>query len=101
MGGYYSHLHNPTEKTYLNFLHRLQKEQLEPLNINSGNVKVYLPYLDYELIQLYTSFSFENRFNNINRKRLIVKLAIQCKIPEEIIFRRKYGFVDAMTIKGV
>jgi asparagine synthetase B (glutamine-hydrolysing) len=98
MGGYYSHLHNPTHETYYDFMTRLQKEQLEPLNKNSGNVNVYLPYMDRDLISLYNRFPMSDRFDTTDRKKLIKKLATG-KIPEEVINRRKYGFVDAMTIK--
>lgn len=98
MGGYYAHLHNPTNETYYNFMSKLQKEQLEPLNRNSGNVKVKLPYIVRELIELYNCIPMSERFGTDGRKKIMVQLA-KGKIPQEIINRRKYGFCDAMTIK--
>jgi hypothetical protein len=40
-----------------------------------------------------------NRFDSNGRKKIMVELA-KDKIPDKIIYRRKYGFVDAMRIKG-
>ena len=98
MGGYYSHLHNPTQETYYDFMIRLQKEQLEPLNKNSGKVDVLLPYMNKSLIELYNRIPMSQRFDSNNRKKIMIELA-KGKIPDEIINRRKYGFVDAMKIK--
>ena len=98
MGGYYDHLHNPTHETYYDFMTRLQKEQLEPLHKNSADIKVFLPYMNKKLIELYDRIPMSDRFDNNNRKKIMIELA-KGKIPEEIINRRKYGFVDAMRIK--
>jgi len=98
MGGYYGHMKNPTEEAYFNYLLRLQEEQLEPLNKNSGDVEVILPYLDQRLILLLTQVPLKEKVDSKNRKKIIMKLA-KGRVPNEILERRKYGFVDAMTIK--
>jgi predicted HicB family RNase H-like nuclease len=98
MGGYYDHLHTPTHETYYNYMLRLQKEQLEPLHQNSGKIKVFLPYMDFSLISLYNRFPMSMRFGTDDRKKVIKQLACN-KIPEEIINRRKYGFIDIGVIK--
>jgi len=98
MGGYYSHLHKPTHEIYYNFMLKLQKEQLEPLNKNSGKVDVLLPYMNKSLIELYNRIPMSDRFDSNNRKKIMIELA-KGKIPDEIINRRKYGFIDAMKIK--
>jgi asparagine synthetase B (glutamine-hydrolysing) len=99
MGGYYDHLHNPTHETYYDFMVRLQDEQLRPLNENSGKINVLLPYMSKDLIELYNRIPMNNRFDSNGRKKIMVELA-KDKIPDKIIYRRKYGFVDAMRIKG-
>ena len=98
MGGYYSHLHKPTHETYYDFMVRLKKEQLEPLDKSSGKVAVFLPYLHSSLIGLYDRIPMSMRFGTNGRKKVITNLACG-KIPDTIINRRKYGFVDAMVIK--
>ncbi len=99
MGGYYDHLHNPTHETYYDYMIRLQKEQFEPLHKNSGKIDVLLPYMNRNLIELYNRIPMIDRFDAVGgRKKIMVELA-KDKIPEEIINRRKYGFIDAMKIK--
>jgi len=97
-GGYYTHADKPTDETYFDFLRRLQKEQLEPLNINSGDIKVFLPYMDYRLISLLSFIPLWDKFSLGHRKKIINNLA-KGKIPDAIIKRRKYGFCDAAVIK--
>ncbi|KKN39285.1 hypothetical protein LCGC14_0744770, partial [marine sediment metagenome] len=49
MAGYYCHQEvdvDKKEEVYIDRLRRLQAEHLEPLDSNSGPVKVYIPYLD-------------------------------------------------------
>ena len=98
MGGYYNHVKNPTEETYYDYIYRLQKEQLRPLNKGSGMVNVLLPYLDKRLISLFSQIPLKEKFDNKERKKIINRMA-KGKIPDDIISRRKYGFVDAMIIK--
>lgn len=98
MGGYYDHLHNPVHEIYYDFMVRLKSEQLEPLNSNSGSVEVLLPYMNEQLIALFNRIPMSERFDINGRKKIICELS-KGKIPDEIIYRRKYGFVDAMTIK--
>ncbi len=98
--GYYAHLHDPSEKTYYDFIWRLQKEQLEPLNENSGDIEVFLPYMDEKLISLFSQIPIFEKVDDVNRKRVLIQLA-KGKLPDEIIYRRKFGFCDAATRKDL
>jgi len=98
-GGYYDHSKNPTDRVFFDYLRRLLDEQLEPLNTNSKDIKVLLPYLDYRFIAIMSFIPTWQRYGYGYRKKIVYDLA-ENKIPKEIIERRKYGFVDAMTIKG-
>ncbi len=98
--GYYKHISEPSESVYYDFIRRLYSEQLEPLNKNSGNVKVLLPYLSHKLIYLLSQIPLSLKTDCGLRKALMVKLAILANIPEPIISRRKYGLCDAGKIKG-
>jgi len=95
MGGYYEHQQGrlKKEETYYNILHRLQKDHLVPLNKVSGDVRVYLPYLDEELVSLYGQIPLMDKVDLGARKKVILELA-KGKIPDEVITRRKYGFCD-------
>jgi len=99
MCGYYAHMNKPNEKTYYNYLRRLQEEQLVPLDLNSDDVEVYLPYLDEEIITLVSQIPLKDKVNKTSRKKFLVEMA-KGKVPDEIIERRKYGFCDALKIKG-
>lgn len=98
MCGYYDHQKNPTEETYYNYIKRLQKEQLIPLDRNSGKVKVYLPYLDNRLFLLFSQIPINEKVDREHRKKIMIQMA-KGKIPDEIINRRKYGFCDVFKIK--
>ncbi len=98
--GYYAHMHDPSETAYYNFIRRLQKEQLGPLNENSGDVKVFLPYMDDSLISLFSQIPIFEKVDNLNRKKILIQLA-KDKLPDEIIYRRKFGFCDAATRKDL
>jgi len=98
MGGYYKHMKEPVHETYYDFMLRLQKEQLQPLDKNSEGINVLLPYLDNRLITLYNNFPMVDRFDFNDRKKLMILLA-KDKIPYNILYRRKYGFVDVGVIK--
>ncbi len=91
MCGYYDHQKSPTEDVYFDRLHRLVPEHLQPLDKNSGSVKVYLPYLDERVTRLLWQIPLSEKVDTNERKKLMLKLA-KGKIPEEIIERRKYGF---------
>ena len=95
MCGYYEHQQGrlQKEKTYYSILHRLQKDHLVPLNKVSGDVRVYLPYLDEELISLYGQVPLMDKVDLGDRKKVMIELA-KGKIPDEAITRRKYGFCD-------
>ncbi len=100
MCGYYPHQKSPNEETYYDFIRRLTKEHLVPLDGNSGKVKVYLPFLDSRLISMLSQIPLSEKVDPHHRKKLMVEMA-KGRLPEEIITRRKYGFCDAFTIKGV
>lgn len=94
--GYYGHQAPEIERAYYEYIRRLQKEQLEPLNKNSMGVKVYLPYLDKGLLYLLSQIPTYEKVNKKERKIFLVEMA-KGKIPDEIINRRKYGFCDALA----
>ena len=94
MAGYYAHQREPSEEVYYDYLHRLQEEQLAPLNNNSGSIKVNLPYIDKRLIYLMTQMPLSEKVDLYGRKKLLVELA-RGKLPEEAIERRKYGFATS------
>lgn len=100
MGGYYDHLHQPNLMTYYYYLSELVSKHLIPLHENSGEVKVYLPYLYPNLVGLYGNYELSARFDMLGRKKIMVQLAKVLGIPEWVINRRKYGFCDAGIIKG-
>jgi len=98
MAGYYDHQQHPDEETYYKYIRRLQEDHLKPLNENSGNTKVYLPYLDDKLLSLLIRIPIANKVDNKNRKKIMVQMA-RDRIPEAVIDRWKYGFCDALKIK--
>lgn len=98
MCGYYAHQEQLNEDTYYKFLRELSDKHLVPLNCNSGNVKVYLPYLDSRLLLLYSQIPISDKVDKTHRKKLLVEMA-KGKIPDGVISRRKYGFCDVLSIK--
>ena len=88
MGGYYAHQTDPSEAVYYDHLRLLYKNHLEPLDKNSGKVKVYLPYLDNSLILLLSQIPLSEKVDHSNRKKIMTKLS-EGKITDEIINRRK------------
>ncbi len=96
MCGYYAHQSDSPEVPYYDFLRRLQKEHLEPLNDNSGTVRMYLPYLDDRVTTLLWQVPLSERVSLVERKKLMVRLALS-KVPDEIIARRKYGFATKLN----
>lgn len=95
MGGYYDHQFSwiNRSQTYYDRIWGLQKDHLIPLNENSGKVRVYLPYIDDSLINLYTQIPLSEKVDDTARKKVMVALA-KGKVPDEILLRRKYGFCD-------
>jgi len=91
MAGYYAHQKELNEEVYYDYLYRLQEEHLGPLNHNSGNVEVHLPYIDKRLVHLLSQVPLCEKVDSNNRKKLMIALA-QDKLPVEIIQRKKYGF---------
>ena len=100
MCGYYGHTRKPDEATYYNYLRRLQEDHLIPLDLNSGQVEVYLPFIDEDLVSLLSQMPVSDKVDSANRKKLMVEMA-KGKVPREVIRRRKYGFCDALNIKEV
>ncbi len=98
MCGYYAHQKDPSEETYFDYIRRLKDDHLIPLDRNSGDIKVYLPYLDIELLFVLSQIPISEKVDSMCRKKMMVQLA-KGRILKEIIERRKYGFCDAMTIK--
>lgn len=96
--GYYAHQNNPTESVYYDFLRKLKEEHFIPLDKNSGDVMVYLPYINEGLISLFSQIPLKDKVCVTTRKKIMVKLA-KGKVPNEVIIRRKYGFCDALKIK--
>lgn len=99
MCGYYDHQKSLTEDVYYDYMRRLQKEQLVPLDKNSGNIKVYLPYIDDRLIFLLSQIPLKEKVDGGCRKKLMVTMGRRVGICEEIIERWKYGFCNALEIK--
>jgi len=96
--GYYDHQKDPSEITYYDYIRRLQREQLQPLNNNSGNVKVYLPYIDDRITCLLSKIPISDKVDECSRKKTMLALS-NGRVPNEVLLRRKYGFCDAMRIK--
>ncbi len=94
MCGYYAH-RDCTKETYEYFLNELTPNHLIPLNDASKNVRVYVPYLDRGLVYIYRNIPLNAKVDEINRKKIMVKIAEYLKVPREIIERNKYGFCDA------
>lgn len=95
MCGYYDHQFSGSrrEQTYYKRIRDLQKEHLIPLHEASGKIKVYLPYIDDSLINLYSQIPLSEKVDNDTRKKVMVELA-RGKVPDEVLSRRKYGFCD-------
>ena len=98
MCGYYDHQDKLCEDTYYAYLRQLRNKHLIPLDKNSNQVKVYLPYLDDRLLLLFSQIPISEKVDKDCRKKLMVEMA-KGKIPNEIINRRKYGFCDVLRIK--
>lgn len=94
--GYYDHLNHPNrEEAYLGFIHHLTGIHLVPLNRNSGQIRVTLPYLDQRVVSYLQGVSLIDKLENNTRKAIIVEAAKILKVPDVIIQRNKYGFCDA------
>ncbi len=94
MCGYHKHK-DLLEDTYKYFFNRLYPDHLIPLNKNSVGVKVYLPYLDKEIINIYRNIPLYKKVDNENRKKIVVKIAKCLGISKKFFDRHKYGFCDA------
>lgn len=96
MCGYYEHQKNRSKLlTYKYFLIRLLQEHLIPLDKNSNSTKVYLPYIDEDLIDIMIKIPLRQKIDFRNRKKFMIRVARYLEIPKEIINRNKYAFSDA------
>jgi asparagine synthetase B (glutamine-hydrolysing) len=96
MCGYYKHMEQQNRlKTYKWFLSNLLPGHLEPLDKNSGDVKVYLPYLNENIISIFRNIPLDKKIDSDNRKKVVCEIAKYLNLPESIISRTKYGFCDA------
>jgi asparagine synthetase B (glutamine-hydrolysing) len=95
MCGYYKHMKNHDFKTYKSFLSRLLPDHLVPLDENSKATKVYLPYLDKQIISIFKNIPLDKKVDSKNRKMVVCDMARYLGIREDIIDRNKYGFCDA------
>jgi asparagine synthetase B (glutamine-hydrolysing) len=98
--GYYSHEKDGSEQNYISWIRKLNAEQLVPLNENSGDVSVYLPYLSSEVISLLSLIPLSEKVDSYRRKKIIVEMA-QGNIPDVIVNRWKFGFCDAGSRKDL
>ncbi len=94
MCGYYDH-QKDTESQYTYYLSRLLPDHLVVLNSNSSNIEVFLPYLDERLVDIFRGIPLPEKVDGKYRKKIILKMADTLGIIEDIIYRNKYGFVDA------
>lgn len=94
MCGYYEH-QDLKYDTYRYFLSRLLPDHLILLNSNSKKVKVYLPYLDCDIVNILKDIPLAKKVDLDNRKKIMCDIARCLEIPEKIITRNKYGFCDA------
>ncbi len=94
MCGYYAH-QDLKHETYKYFLSRLLQGHLIPLNNSSKDIKVFLPYLDNNLINIFKHISLVEKVDLNIRKKIVCDIARHIEIPERIITRNKYGFCDA------
>ena len=92
MGGYYEHQESlACEETYFRLLRQLQQRHLEPLDKNSGSIRVHLPYLSGAVTKLLWQIPLAEKVDKVHRKKLMAQLA-KGKLPAIIVNRRKYGF---------
>lgn len=99
MCGYYAHMKQSTEEIYYDYIRRLQEDHLIPLSEASGKVEVYLPYADEKVIAMLSQIPLKDKVDLRSRKKVMIEMA-KGKVPEDIVLRRKYGFCDALIIKG-
>jgi len=99
--GYYDHVKYVNKSDiYYSYLNRLVEEQLIPLNKNSRDVNVFLPYLDARIVEMLLCFPLKDKIKNNERKVIINSIAKNyCNIPDSVINRWKYGFCSASEIK--
>jgi len=97
--GYYAH-QDMTEETYYGYLRRSQGDHLEPLNKNSGDIGVYLPYADCRVASLFYQMPLQDKVSHECRKIAILSLA-DGRVAPEVIERKKYGFATSVQEASV
>lgn len=93
--GYYNH-QDLKEETYHEYLGRVQAEHLKPLNDNSGDIAVYLPYADNRVANLFFRIPLYKKVSLSSRKMIITQLA-NGKVLPKVIERKKYGLATSIT----
>lgn len=91
MCGYYKHQYKKAS-TYKHYLSKLSFNHLIPLNNASKDIKVYLPYLDDQLIDIYRKIPIINKVDFKHRKKPIIEIAKYLSIFDKFVNRNKYGF---------
>ena len=66
--GYYDHMENPTEETYYKYLENLRDDQLIPLDKNSCDVRVYLPYISHSVVNYLSQVPLARKCDKTHRK---------------------------------
>ncbi len=94
--GYYDHQRNPDDKTFRFFIKELEHQHLIPLDKNSGNVEVYVPYATESVVNTFLRIPIIDKA--LDRKAHVKSIALKY-IPDDIVNRWKYGFCDAFRIK--
>lgn len=98
MCGYYKH-QNDSKEMYKCCLSELVIEHLIPLNKNSQSIKVYLPYLGENLINIMVQIPLKEKVDKKYRKKFITKVAKHLNIPDKFITRCKYAFSEAFKME--
>lgn len=102
LGGYYAHLGGDPD-TFRSLLKQLIPNHLESLDkcTSAFGIRVYLPYGDPEVLRAASAFRFDElvSMGNRHRKLPMVEVAKREGIPEQNIFRRKIGLVQAMSVE--
>ena len=96
-GGYIGHR---AEQDFAHYLGRLWSCHVEPLLASAQHrgIRLRFPYLDYRLTDFITRLPIELKTNGDNRKVIWRRLALRY-LPEEIIYRRKYGQCSMLNWK--
>ncbi len=105
MCGYWDHVKNNENNydydKYEYYLSVLTKNHLKPLNNESKNIKVYLPYLSSQLITFMKAIPINNKcgklywLKGMKTKKFMREVAKKLGIHNDFIERPKYAFSEA------